>query len=206
MLESIEISFRTYIAYTLAIKHGSNGYLYKQNFKNEKYFELFLNKLEDEKNNHKNKLFIKHHNDKYNGVLPIWVAVEIMSFGSLSKLYSNMLPQDTSYIKKELCNINPTLVNSWLHSLTHLRNVCAHYGRIYNACFPPIKIKNSDKNSVVNDKQIFGYMLAIKYLISDKAVWNDSFIKLQALFSKYNTYIDLKLLGFPENWVSILSL
>ena len=206
MLESIEISFRTYIAYTLAIKHGSTGYLDKQFFKNEKYFESFIKKLEDEKNNHKNKLFIKHHNEKYNGILPIWVAVEIMSFGTLSKLYSNMLPQDTAYIKKELCKVNPILVNSWLHSLTHLRNVCAHYGRIYNTYFPPIKVKKSDKNNVINDRQVFTYILAIKYLIADKNVWNDFFIKLQALFYKYDNYVELEFLGFPENWVSILSL
>ena len=163
-------------------------------------------KKEDEKNNHRNKLFIKHHNEKYNGVLPIWVAVEIMSFGTLSKLYSNMLPQDTTYIKKELCNVNPKLVNSWLHSLTHLRNVCAHYGRIYNTYFPPIKVKNSDKNNIINDRQIFTYILAIKHLIADKNIWNDFFIKLQALFYKYDNYIELELLGFPKNWVSILSL
>ena len=206
MLESIEISFRTYIAYTLAIKHGSTGYLNKQCFKKEKYFESFIKKLEDEKNNHKNKLFIKHHNEKYNGILPIWVAVEIMSFGTLSKLYSNMLPQDTAYIKRELCKVNPILVNSWLHSLTHLRNVCAHYGRIYNTYFPPIKVKKSDRNNVINDRQVFTYILAIKYLIADKNVWNDFFIKLQALFYKYDNYVELEFLGFPENWVSILSL
>ena len=206
MLESIEIYFRTYIAYTLAIKHGSTGYLNKQCFKKEKYFESFIKKLEDEKNNHKNKLFIKHHNEKYNGILPIWVAVEIMSFGTLSKLYSNMLPQDTAYIKRELCKVNPILVNSWLHSLTHLRNVCAHYGRIYNTYFPPIKVKKSDRNNVINDRQVFTYILAIKHLIADKNIWNDYFIKLQALFYKYDNYVELEFLGFPENWVSILSL
>lgn len=206
MLESIEISFRTYISYTLAIKHGSTGYLDKQCFKKEKYFESFIKKLEDEKNNHKNKLFIKHHNEKYNGILPIWVAVEIMSFGTLSKLYSNMLPQDTAYIKRELCKVNPILVNSWLHSLTHLRNVCAHYGRIYNTYFPPIKVKKSDRNNVINDRQVFTYILAIKHLIADKNIWNDYFIKLQALFYKYDNYVELEFLGFPENWVSILSL
>ncbi len=47
MLEDIEISFRSYISYTLSIKYGSSGYLDKSNFKNEEYFELFLNKLED---------------------------------------------------------------------------------------------------------------------------------------------------------------
>ena len=117
-----------------------------------------------------------------------------------------MLPQYTAYIKRELCKVNPILVNSWLHSLTHLRNVCAHYGRIYNTYFPPVKVKNSDKNNVINDRQVFTYILAIKHLIADKNIWNDYFIKLQALFYKYDNYVELEFLGFPENWVSILSL
>ncbi|MCD2346738.1 Abi family protein [Clostridium guangxiense] len=46
-----------------------------------------------------NKPFIKHHNEKYDGKLHIWVATEIMSFGMLSKLYSNLIPEDKSFIK-----------------------------------------------------------------------------------------------------------
>ena len=139
ILGSIEISFRTYIAYTLAIKHGPLGYLKDNNFINKDYHNSFLLSLQNEKINNSNKLFIKHHNEKYEGKLPIWVATEIMSFGMLSKLYSNMIPEDTTYIKNNLCNVNPKLVGSWLQSLTLIRNQCAHYGRIYNTIFPIIR-------------------------------------------------------------------
>lgn len=135
ILGSIEISFRTYIAYTLAMKYGTIGYLDRNNFMDIDFHKGFILNLEKEKTNNSNKLFIKHHDDKYDGKLPIWVATEIMTFGMLSKLYSNMLPQDKTYIKNNLCKVNPALVDTWLQSLTHIRNQCAHYGRIYNEAF-----------------------------------------------------------------------
>lgn len=205
ILGSIEISFRTYIAYTLAIKHGPLGYLKDNNFINKDYHNSFLLSLQNEKINNSNKLFIKHHNEKYEGKLPIWVATEIISFGMLSKLYSNMIPEDTTYIKNNLCNVNPKLVGSWLQSLTLIRNQCAHYGRIYNTIFPIIKIKNQDKKNNIDNKKIFAYILAMNHLIADRTVWNKFFIKLQGLITDYNEYIDLDLIGFPNNWVEILS-
>lgn len=205
ILSSIEISFRTYIAYTMAINHGSLGYLDRNNFKDERYHNDFLFSLEREKLNNSNKLFIKHHNEKYDGKLPIWVATEIMPFGMLSKLYANMLPQDTTYIKNNLCKVNPTLVNSWLQSLTHIRNQCAHYGRIYNSIFPVVKIRKQDKLYGLNNHRIFAYIVAMNYLMADRTAWNKFFIKLQGIINDYISYIDLELIGFPSNWVEILS-
>lgn len=205
VLGNIEISFRTYIAYTLAIKYGTIGYLDRNNFMNSEFHNGFLLNLEKEKNNNSNKLFIKHHNDKYEGRLPIWVAAEIMTFGMLSKLYSNMLPVDKSYIKNNLCKINPTLVDTWLQSLTHIRNQCAHYGRIYNTQFPKIKIKKEYNQFNLENKKIFSYIVSMKHLIADEKVWNKFFINLQQLINEYRSYIKLELIGFPENWIEILS-
>lgn len=205
ILSSIEISFRTYIAYTMAMNHGPLGYLQRNNFKDERYHNNFLFNLEKEKLNHSNKIFIKHHNEKYDGKLPIWVATEIMPFGMLSKLYANMIPQDTTYIKNNLCEVNPTLVNSWLQSLTHIRNQCAHYGRIYNSNFPVLKIRKQDKSYGLDNNRIFAYIVAMNYLMADRSVWNKFFIKLQGIINDYSSYIDLDLIGFPSNWVEILS-
>lgn len=205
ILSSIEISFRTYISYTLAINHGSLGYLKKENFINQNFHNKFVLRLEKEKENNCNKLFIKHHELNYDGRLPIWVATEIMPFGMLSKLYSNMLPGDKGYIKNNLCKVNPSMVDTWLQSLTHIRNQCAHYGRIYNSVFPIIKIKKEDKQYNLDNKKIFAYIVAMSYLIADKSIWNKFFIKLQELINNYSSFIELELIGFPKNWIEILS-
>lgn len=99
VLGSIEIAFRTYIAYSLGKHYGPDGYNKSENFINKEYHKDFLLSLQKEKIKNSNKLFIQHHNDIYNGKLPIWVATEIMSFGMLSKLCSNLKPQDKGLLK-----------------------------------------------------------------------------------------------------------
>lgn len=204
VLGSIEISFRTYIAYTLAITYGSYGYTNKENFINPYYHKTFISNLAREESNNSNKLFIKHHHEKYNGKLPIWVATEIMTFGMLSKLYSNLLPEEKTYIKSNLCEINPVLVDSWLQSLTHIRNQCAHYGRIYNTLFPEVKFKKRDKMYNLDNKKIFSYILIMYHIVEDSNVWNKFFVKLENLIDEYNEHIDLRLIGFPINWTEII--
>ena len=168
ILGTIEISFRTYIAYTLAMAYGAYGYTNKRNFINEDYHYSFLLNLELEKKRNSNKLFIIHHNEVYEGKLPIWVATEVMSFGMLSKLYSNLLPGEKGFIKNNFCKVNPGLVNSWLQSLTHLRNECAHYGRIYNSLFPVVKIMKKHKDYDFDNRRLFIHIVIIKYLIVDQ--------------------------------------
>ena len=41
-------------------------------------------------------LFVKHHIDNYNGDLPVWVAVEIMTMGNMHKLYNNLTIADNT--------------------------------------------------------------------------------------------------------------
>ncbi len=208
ILGTVEISFRTYIAYTLSINHSKEGaYAYSnyRNFINKDYHQKFILILKKEKENNKNNLFIKHHDMKYDGKLPIWVATEIMTFSTISKLYSNLLPEDKSFIKKEMCHENVDSVESWLHSLTHLRNQCAHYGRIYNATFPTVRVKKSDKKYKLNTEQLFAYIVAIKYLVADIDIWNMFHIELENLINQYVENIDLNLMGFPSNWSKILN-
>ncbi|MCL6886603.1 hypothetical protein M3F83_011670 [Clostridioides difficile] len=45
----------------------------------------------------------------------------------------------------------------------------------------------------------------MKHLTMDKLIWNSFFIKLQKLINDYNNSIDLKLIGFPNDWIEILA-
>ncbi len=44
----------------------------------------------------------------------------------------------------------------------------------------------------------------MKHLTMDKLIWN-SFYKTSKLINDYNNSIDLKLIGFPNNWIEILA-
>lgn len=205
ILGSIEIAFRTYMAYTMAINHGAIGYLKKENYIDNYFYNKFLLTIEEEKKKNISKPFIRHHIDNYEGKLPSWVVVEIMTFGTLSKLYSNMIPSDKNYIKNNFCNLNVKILDSWLQSLTHLRNQCAHYGRLYDYDLPIIKIKKEYKQYKLNTKKLFPYIIAIKHICVNKEYWDKFFISLRQICIKYQSYIDLKCIGFPDNWEGILS-
>ena len=106
VIEHIEIQFRTQVAYVLATKYGSLGYLNEDNFcsctrnKNTSDHSMIINELNKEISRNKNTPFVAHHLDNYEGQFPIWIAVELFSFGRLSKLFSIMKDDD----KKEVSN------------------------------------------------------------------------------------------------------
>lgn len=204
-LEDIEITFRTYIAYTIAKNYGPLGYLKSKNFKNKQYHETFIKEFKRSLRNNKEKPFIKHHMLERKGKIPIWVAVEIMSFGMISRLYSNLREEDKIYIRDEFCNLPIQKVKNWFKSLTLLRNHCAHFGRIYNYEFPEISIHKYYSAYDIDKKRLFSNILAMKFLIPNEDAWSKFFIDLQELIRKYNSIVDYDLIGFPKNWVEILS-
>lgn len=205
VLESIEIEFRTHFAYYLSHKYGAMGYLDSINFVNSKYHTKFIQELETEVYRNREELFIKHHKIKYDGQVPLWAVVEIMSFGMLSKLYSNLKIDDKKAIALMCNGVHYTPLTSWLYSLAHIRNVCAHYGRIYDKEFysKPI-IPKKYKKYEINDAKIFARIISIKQIILNKSEWNTFVINLKVLIDEYEI-VNLDLIGFPVNWYDILT-
>ena len=78
---------------------------------------------------------ISHHNNHYGGLFPIWVVVEYLSFNSISKFYGNLLENDKKIIAKNMFDVNESYLESWLHSLSVMRNICAHFGYVYRRKF-----------------------------------------------------------------------
>lgn len=93
-IESIEIYFRTQITYYHALKYEAFGYLKKENFEvSQDFFDKFLFNLKNE-TKRSEEIFIKHFKNKYKtSDLPIWTVVEVVSLGTISKIYS-MLKTD----------------------------------------------------------------------------------------------------------------
>jgi abortive infection bacteriophage resistance protein len=203
VLETIEISFRTHIAYLIAHKYGAVGYKDYKNFKNKEYHEKILKSLQEEIDR-SNELFVEHYKNKYEGVFPIWVAVELISFGQLSKLYSNLEDEDQDNIAKEYYGTKGRFVRTWLYSLSTFRNICAHYGRIYNRklVITP-KLFSKDKKRGIKNNTVFAIIFVIGRLLKDVDEWTSFVTNLAALIEQY-VIVDLECLGFPENWEEIL--
>lgn len=147
-LENIEIAFRTHMTYLIAHKYGTLGFENKENFLDEtRHAEFFTELNKAFAIRRTGELFIEHHYRKYSGKFPVWVAMEVTSFGTLSKLYKNLKEEDKKEIAKTYYNLPYTYVESWLRTLSNVRNVCAHFGRIYNKnlTFRPALFKKEKK-------------------------------------------------------------
>ena len=90
VIEHIEIHLRTQIAYQLALKYGAEGYMNPHYFSaktdgdGNSIHQSIIAAFQDEVKRQQNLPFVRHHQQHYGGHFPIWVAIELFSFGKLS--------------------------------------------------------------------------------------------------------------------------
>jgi abortive infection bacteriophage resistance protein len=205
VLETIEIAFRTHISYEIAHKFGPLGYEDKENFINEKFHKESLVELDILINkSRKGELFIEHHFQKYDGKIPVWAAIEITSFGFLSKFYRNLKEDVKKTIAKTYYNVPYYYIESWLQTLSNVRNVCAHYGRLYNKklTFTPKFFK--EEVSQFDARFTFAAIYVAQRLLT-KTEGLRMITDLEALISEYKDSIDFSQIGFSPNWNELLN-
>ena len=212
VIEQLEIQLRTQISNFLALRYGSEGYVDPANFTNkrtkagESVHSTVLESFTKERDHQKNAPFVKHHMDKYEGHFPIWVAIELFMFGNLSSLYSIMVLEDQKKIA-QLYNTEPKYLGSWILALVEIRNICAHYSRLYNMplkqmphLYPEYrKYRDSKRNKV------FPSLLSIKRMLNDDERWCAFENQLEALIDEYSDVVILPFMGFPNDWKKVLS-
>ncbi|RJO79796.1 Abi family protein [Nocardia panacis] len=131
-LAEFEIVFRSQLAYLMARSAGPTSYLDEQTYDDKNGARDRL--LQDIRNESRrsNERFVQHHST-LGEPMPIWAAVEVMSFGTTSKMYG--LVKDAEGVFKPLAarfGISHRASRRIFRAMTVLRNVCAHHGRISN--------------------------------------------------------------------------
>lgn len=199
VIESIEIAFRTHIAYHHAHTYGALGYKEDKHFNNTVYHKKFLTSLDRFFDNNKTELFVSHHQSKYRGVFPIWVTVEVLSFSTLSMLFKNLKNKDKLAISKEYYSIPFKYTQSWLHTLTTIRNTCAHHGRLYGKKLTIRPQLFDEMQGKVQNDGVFAVILISCKLLNEeeRACFIDSLV---SLIGEYRHSIDTRHLGFPSDW------
>lgn len=162
-----------------------------------------------------NDVFIKHNYDNHDGAIPLWATVEVMSFGTLSKVIKNLKPGNATYTaligSYKVMSANGNLVapsqkmfTSWIQAVAVMRNICAHNSRIYNRVISTIpELTLADRvNPPVQYNGLYQILLAMKYLRPTDDDWNTFVVELKNLFAQYATVVDISKLNFPTDWVN----
>lgn len=203
-IEKVEINVRCRVANFFAEQYGVLGYLQAENFADENYHAQFLKDINEAIGRNSKAPFVRNFRENYEGGnLPIYALVEVFSFGTLSKFYKNMLNKDKKAIAKSF-GVGYTYFESWLESISYVRNICAHYGRIYNAKLSKTPILYKEYTQVgIGNNRIYGVLLCLKHLLKNDVHWNLFVDKVELLFDKYQ-YVKISTMGFPENWRELL--
>jgi len=108
-------------------------------------------------------------------------------------------------ISKEWTGFPSEYLKSWLKSLVLVRNLCAHYRRLYRRTFAfPPKLSKKQRMYVENNNSLFAICFVMRYMLESSS-WNNFVINLEALFEEYKgKKVDISLIGFPINWLQIL--
>lgn len=94
---------------------------------------------------------------------------------------------------------------SWLHTITYVRNICAHHSRLWNKTFgiTPMMPRRTTFPFVTlptkGTQHVYFVLCMIQYLLNIINPSNTFRNKINVLLEEYPN-IDIVAMGFPENW------
>jgi abortive infection bacteriophage resistance protein len=94
-------------------------------------FDAWLDRVDSHEKRSKEQ-FALHFREKYGLPLPLWVSIEVWDFGMLSRAIGGMKIADQKALSTPLGLSRTGLFPSWLRAINHVRNICAHYSRLWN--------------------------------------------------------------------------
>ena len=222
-IERIEVSLRANWSGTLALAHGSKSYteenlfnsVFRRDTKTGKPIATFQsesNKIINSVRKSKDPSII-HYRANYvpENQPPIWVIVEIMTFGELSLWFANTKKSHQKHIGKKFGLPSADVAATVFHALNQVRNYCAHHSRLWNrhVTFSLPKIDRLESIFVLHgddgkkevDNRIYNYLVLIEYLlkaISPSSQWKNRLVNLLETVESSN----YRAMGFPDDWKS----
>jgi len=205
-VERVEIALRARWAHHMAMTHGPHGYLEQVHYALITRHAEALAELNREFRRSRDT-FAVHYRKKYTSpkLPPIWMAAEVMSFGLLSKFYGNLKLRNERQAIAKPFGLDEKALTSFAHHISHVRNICAHHGRLWNKRFTvkmavpkypaklPFAMRDADPRYLHNTLVVLGYLLSV---IAPCNQWKTRVVALIdgcALAEPTS-------MGFPERW------
>ena len=206
-IQRIEIALRSKIIHNFSIKHGAFWFMQIDLGDSEHRFLENLNAIDHEVQRSKED-FVKEHFKNYDKpeFPPAWKTLELVSFGTLSKLYYNFSDNKTKKdIAREFNLPQHEVLESWLRSLASLRNCCAHHSRLWNRHFNALpQMKVNLRGPWITDfdidfNKLYAVLCVMAYLLDAINRGNTFKAQLNKLLDMYTT-VDVSSMGFSKKW------
>lgn len=203
-IERCEVSMRSQWAYQMAHCHGPHAHLDSALARSRERWLRNYAQLKEEVVR-SDETFIRHLRSSYAEELPpVWAVCEVISLGLLSRRYSNLNPMATRRSIARVYRADESVLQSWLHHLAQVRNVCAHHARPWNREFtvtpqlplrkPPGLLAQFNPGS----RKLYNTLVILLHCMDVVAPHHRWRWKFEELRSRHA--VSVGAMGFPEGW------
>jgi abortive infection bacteriophage resistance protein len=208
-IERVEVHVRTLITYTLSHGYGAFAHTKASSFASSFRHSDWHNELSKEIARAKED-FLKHYGATYDGFpdVPLWMASEVMSLGTLSKMFKGMRHPDQSTVTASW-DVHRQVAQSWLHTLSYVRNVCAHHARLWNRdlAIKPLLPKGQPEWSTLRNGSVYGSVYSVLCILRrltqpnpDGDGWAQEVVGLLSELNALPRWQEE--MGVPEDWAT----
>ncbi|HCT44613.1 MAG: DNA-binding protein [Phycisphaerae bacterium] len=209
-VERVEVFLRSQIATSHSLKFGLFSYATDPKslpgLDRKGSRKKFLERVQAEQDRSQEQ-FKRHFFNKYGDeeqYLPLWMAVEVWSFGTLMTFYKACPSSVRSEIARRF-NVHPTVLESWLLCLNTVRNICAHHGRLWNrelGTRPMLPKRDEAWRSPVQiaGNRVFVVLSILIWMlgsIDGDREWHERVIRF---IDRVSDVFPAYLMGFPDRW------
>ncbi len=206
-IERVEISIRSQIIYQLAHKYGSHWQDDPSIFRYPNVFNDIQQFIATHCVSRNPEVFVAHYLDTYDppATPPSWMSIELLTIGQLSMLFKAIKQNSDRKDIADYYGLHHNVFQSWLHTITYVRNICAHHARLWNRDFaiqPDLlqRPQLSWINSVYsNNRRSYYFLCLLQYLLQTANPNGHLKTRLTALFQQY-PQIPIQYMGVPANW------
>lgn len=220
----IEMKVCTSISYAFCEQFGElqSKYLTETNYNyipsNQTNIDKLIKMLERLANTNTDYDYITYQRNTHHNV-PLWVLINALTFGQISKMYSFLLSSTKSKVSRNFDFVNEKELEQYLKFLVLYRNVCAHNERLFShkvysetpdtVLHKKLGIPKIGNQYTKGKKDLFGVVIAFRYLLpnEDFLIFKKELIKLIEKYIKSSSRITetelLDMMGFPPNWKNI---
>ena len=119
----------------------------------------------------------------------------------LAQLYDMLIETDQWAIAREY-HLAPEEFAAFIGSAVDVRNICAHYSRLYNQPIDDVPILPLKYKAYESDR-VFPVLLMLGLAAKGHRVYSRMIRGIAQLHEEFPE-ADLSLCGFPENWEDVL--
>ena len=207
MLERFELAVRTRWAFEMSQAGGPYVHENSANFTDSGQHQLSLDNLVETYKKSKEQ-FAEHHQDRYPKLLspPVWVSVELFSFGEMSHWLQNTKSQAIRKRVSSSFGVEPSFFETYVRQASTVRNMCSHHSRLWNRPLPfplrKIRWAKFDKALLNNRRgesnKLYNFLAVLNFIANEISPGHSWSERLLDFLGKDETR--LKHMGFPKDW------